>query len=112
MKKSDFEKADKAGQVQRIDAPEPAISSVKNNAAIPDNNSSLGAPAEEPQNLVFKLEDFIIVLRKLQQIKRHVTTAPTLKPKNLLDQIQFYDDGATRRVYLYVNNTWRYVALT
>jgi hypothetical protein len=58
------------------------------------------------------LQDFIIVLTALRAMKRHITTAPDFTPKNFLEQIQFYDDGAARRVYFYINNTWRYSSLT
>lgn len=58
------------------------------------------------------LEEFIIVLTALRKIKRHITAAPTIKPKNLVEQIQFYDDGTNKRIYFYINNTWRYATLT
>lgn len=44
--------------------------------------------------------------------KQHLTSAPTFNPVNFYEQIQFYDDGTNRRIYLYINNTWRYVTLT
>lgn len=40
------------------------------------------------------------------------SSAPTHVPKRLVDQIILYESGATRRLYVYVNGTWRYVALT
>jgi len=58
------------------------------------------------------LEEFIIVLIALRKIKRHITAAPTIKPKNLVEQIQFYDDSSEQRIYFYINNTWRYAVLT
>jgi hypothetical protein len=58
------------------------------------------------------LDDYIVVLEALRRRKRHRTTAPAFKPLTLLEQIQFYDDGTNRRIYLYINNNWRYVALT
>jgi len=58
------------------------------------------------------ISEFSIVLSALRRVRKNLTSAPTLTPKNFLDQIQFYDDGSSRRVYFYVNNTWRYVTLT
>lgn len=59
-----------------------------------------------------QIEEFIVVLMALRKIKQHISSAPTLIPKHFLDQIQFYENGSTRRVYFYINNTWRYVAVT
>lgn len=48
----------------------------------------------------------------LTKIKQHGTTAPTYTPKKFIDQIYFYDDGVDRKLYLYINNTWRSTTLT
>jgi hypothetical protein len=58
------------------------------------------------------IDEFIIVLSALRLTKKHLAAAPTSTPKNFLDQIQFYDDGTNRRVYFYVNKTWRFATLT
>lgn len=58
------------------------------------------------------LADFLPVLFALRAPLKHYSTAPTFVPKTFLDQIQFYDDGTNYRLYLYINKTWRYVALT
>jgi hypothetical protein len=67
------------------------------------------APVSAPS---LSIDEFLIVLSALRMPKKHLTTAPTLTPKTLLDQIQFYDDGSNRRLYLYVNKVWRFVTLT
>lgn len=43
-----------------------------------------------------------------------VSTAPTLTPTRLINQIQIYTNGATYRLYIYdtTNNVWRYSTLT
>lgn len=64
----------------------------------------------------FDFEEFIIILEALRRPKKHLTTAPTFTPRNLVDAIQFYDDEhpttPTRRIYFYINNNWRYATLT
>ena len=55
---------------------------------------------------------YLAFLEAMRTTKKHIDTAPTFTPKNFYEQIQFYDDGAIRRVYLYINGDWRYVALT
>lgn len=55
---------------------------------------------------------YLSFLEGMRVLKKHIDTAPTFTPKNFFEQIQFYDDGATRRIYLYINGDWRYVALT
>lgn len=57
-------------------------------------------------------EDYSSTLFKARQLRRNLTTPPTLVPKTLLDQIQFYDDGTNRRIYFFVNNAWTYVSLS
>ena len=55
---------------------------------------------------------FIALLNVLRKPKYYLTSAPTFTPKNFLEQIQFYDTGGVRRLYLYINSNWRYVTLT
>jgi hypothetical protein len=57
-------------------------------------------------------ESFIPILAQLRGLKKTLTAAPTFIPKNVPDSFQFYDSGGVRRLYLYVNKTWRYVVLT
>ena len=65
-----------------------------------------------PDTLPFKLEDYIAILQTLRSTAKFLTSAPTFTPKSFVESIQFFDDGADFRLYLYVNGTWRYVALT
>lgn len=65
-----------------------------------------------PENQTQDLDDFLPLLFLLRYPRRHLTAAPTFTPKNFLEQIQSFDDGTNRRLYLYINKTWRYVALT
>ncbi len=51
-------------------------------------------------------------INDLIDLKKTISVAPTFTPTKFIDQIQFYDDGTNFRLYLYVNNVWRYVALT
>jgi hypothetical protein len=44
--------------------------------------------------------------------KRYVTTVPTHEPRNFWEQVVFYDDGTSRRVYYYFNGSWSYTELT
>jgi hypothetical protein len=59
-----------------------------------------------------EMAGFLPFLAALRAVKRPVSTAPTATPKNLLDQFAIYENGATRRLYVYVGGTWRYTALT
>jgi len=51
-------------------------------------------------------------IKNIKKIKQHVTSAPTYTPKTFFDQIVFYDDGSTRRIYFYINSAWYYATLT
>lgn len=67
---------------------------------------------EEKPVFDFRPEDYINILNQIRVTKRHITVAPTITPKNFMEQIQLFDDGVDYRLYLFVNGTWRYVALT
>ncbi len=43
-----------------------------------------------------------------------VSTAPSVAPTNVYQQVKLYANGSTYRLYLYdyLNRAWRYVALT
>ncbi|MEW6606070.1 MAG: hypothetical protein AB1414_01280 [bacterium] len=41
-----------------------------------------------------------------------VATVPTGEPKNFFEQFVLYESGVTYRLYVYLGNTWCYVALT
>lgn len=58
------------------------------------------------------LKEYESILQMLRTVRRPVSTAPTFIPKNFLEMFQIYENGATIRLYVYVNRTWRYVALT
>jgi len=76
--------------------------------------TSIEPPAvpEKPTPPALDLETYLAVLEGMKRPKRHLTAAPTFTPQNLAEQIQFYDDGTNRRVYFYINKTWRYATLT
>ncbi len=54
------------------------------------------------------------LINLLRTIKRNRTAAPTITPRNFLEQIEFYDDGVNMRLYVWVNKTrgWRYTTLS
>ena len=92
MTQDEFNQKQAAGEVQVI---EPQVS---------QNPPQPSAPNP--------VEEYLTVLEALRRPRASLTTAPTFIPQTLTDQIQFYDDGVNRRLYLYVNKVWRYVALT
>ena len=97
-KKKSLEDQLKAGEIEMVDnTPPPSEVSSQNTAEDPTKPT---------------LETYLAILQQLRTQKRHLTSAPTFTPKNFYESIQFYDTGGTRRLYLYVNKTWRYVALT
>lgn len=54
-----------------------------------------------------------IYIKDLINIKKTISTVPTFTPKKLIDQIQFYFDGSTTyRLYIYINNEWKYTTLS
>lgn len=81
-----------------------------------NDETALLSPADlqntQDNNLGFKIEDYIAILQILRAPAKFLTSAPTYTPKSFVESIQFFDDGVDFRLYLYINGTWRYVALT
>lgn len=98
MEEEEFRKLQKEGRVEEIKEGEPKEIKI---SVRRENDLKLGT-----------FETFETFLELLRQIKRHRTTVPTHKPQSFIEQIEFYDDGTNFRVYFYIKNTWRYVALT
>lgn len=95
----DIEKKKKAKEVTVVDP-------------VADAQKAAGNVPPPPEDLSGFLQTYGVLLQALRTIKRPVATAPTFTPRTLTDQIQYYDSGGTRRLYLYISGTWRYVALT
>lgn len=53
-------------------------------------------------------------LNEITGIIETVTTVPTGKPINLINQFKFYSTGGVYRLYIYDarNNSWKYTSLT
>jgi hypothetical protein len=63
-------------------------------------------------NIEDKLNEVGFKFNETYDTKQPVSVAPTYTPKNFYEQIVLYVNGATIRLYVYVNGTWRYSALT
>lgn len=97
MLKDEFNKKVKSGEVTFSKEKKPSEEKATNNSNKFDDS---------------KIEDYVALFQKLRVTKRHLTSAPTFTPKDFYESIQFYDTGGVRRLYLFINGSWRYVALT
>lgn len=52
------------------------------------------------------------LIDEFRRFKSSISSAPTGVPKNFFEQFEFYENGATRRLYVYVGSSWRYCSLT
>lgn len=70
----------------------------------------LNTKIEEIDDSVVKPVEISELFGKFQT----VSAVPTGVPNRLINQIQFYSNGSTYRLYIYdtINNVWRYTALT
>ena len=61
-----------------------------------------------------QFETFLRLASVLNTSARHVDTAPSYTPKNLLEQFVLYKNGSTYRLYVWFgpDEGWRYVGLT
>lgn len=72
-----------------------------------------GTPPSPPEHSsAYRFEDFLPLLVELLSPKQYLIAAPNFVPRNFLEAIQLMDDGVNRRVYFYMNGSWRYTALT
>ena len=69
-------------------------------------------PQSDAKTFEQNISPYLVFLEAMRTNKVHIEVAPTLTPKNFYEQIQFYDSGGVRRLYLYINGDWRYVTLT
>lgn len=81
---------------------------------------------EQPRDLdIRQIQEDIRVLKEERKLEEHskrlyfgeklnevFTSAPTYIPKTFREQFVFYDTGGVRRLYVYVNGSWRYSTLT
>jgi len=70
------------------------------------------APSDTMKNLEMDFNMYLPFFEMLRQIKRPVDAAPTYTPRSFIEQIVFYKNGTTLRLYLYFGNAWHYVALS
>lgn len=55
---------------------------------------------------------YIPLFKQMRSVKRPLSAAPTFTPQNFLEQIQFYKNGSTYRVYFYIEGSWKYSTLS
>ena len=51
-------------------------------------------------------------IEDLQGLFKSISSVPTHSPRNFYEQIVFYKNGATYRLYFYVEDSWHYASLT
>ena len=67
---------------------------------------------KKTENAMISSEYLLTVFKEVLQLKKFSANAPTYYPKNFFEQIYFYHNGADYRVYFWVDNAWKYTALT
>lgn len=61
---------------------------------------------------LYTIEEVVNLLRSAEEIRKHISTAPSFDPRNRREQVQFWTDGVSARAYFNINNAWWYVDLT
>ena len=101
MIQSELDRLQKEGKVENINTP---------GLTIDELASRVDRMFTENQMSPVDKNDIQMFLYLLRGIKQHITSAPTNIPKNFLQQIEFYDDGTEKRMYLFINNAWTKIA--
>lgn len=82
-------------------------------AVITPNDPTIPKDLLLPDLTQYKLDDFIPVLVLLRSTLKAVSTAPTLIPRNFMEQVVLYSSGGTYRIYFYIVGVgWKYATLT
>jgi hypothetical protein len=80
---------------------------------VTEDESLLSTPTEKKNKTIEEaFAPYIIFLNAMKVTKKALTSAPTFEPKTFYQQIQLYDSGGVRRLYIYINGAWRYVVIT
>ena len=67
----------------------------------------------EPEYPTSKQRLEAVFLEQIGGMLKPITSVPTHTPRNFFEQIVLYDSpSGTDRLYIYVQNIWRYVDLT
>lgn len=76
----------------------------------------------QPKTSVPKIDDSIFVnttdktatdaARELIGLKKTNSAVPTYIPKSFLEQIYLYKNSTDYRLYVYLNNEWKYIDFT
>lgn len=96
MEQSDFDKKQKEKGVEYI-VPQPLEADLEN--PVPKSSQDFE-------------RQYASLLLQLRTVRQPVSAIPSFIPRNFLEQIQIYENGATYRLYIYMNGTWRYTTLT
>lgn len=94
MESLDFEKQQKDGKVELVKPQE------------------LEGDIVKPPEVKNMEEEYPTLLFALRTVRQTISTAPTFTPRSFAEQIQIYKNGTTYRLYVYVDDTWRYTTLT
>lgn len=101
MTEKEYNAKNEKKEIKEVKVPEkPAISDFQNDSP--------------EQKADYNFAQYLNFLDAMKTIKKVVSVAPTAVPRNFFNQIQFYENAGTYRIYIYVSATagWRYVALT
>lgn len=52
------------------------------------------------------------ILELLLKSKKTISSVPTHIPRNMYEQIEFYENDTTRKLYIFINGVWYSTTLT
>ena len=81
-----------------------------------DSGGGVGGNISIAEEKIKQLEERIEGLERRtfysEGLNKIFTSAPTYMPKTFSQQFVLYDTGGVRRLYVFVNGSWRYSVLT
>lgn len=94
MNTNEFDTLQKEGKVEIIEQP-----------VIPPNLA-------QQQEIDMSKFDLSALLVSMKTIRKPTSVVPTVTPRTFIDQFQFYVNGTTYRLYVFIGGVWRYTTLT
>ena len=92
MEEKEFNKKVKKGEVKEI--------------KVKDQEEKKDRPGIDTD---FRVEDYHAEIRSLKRLARYTSSAPSVSPRGILKQFDFYESGGAYRLYAYIKDSWKKV---
>jgi len=114
MSQSDTNKSEKKEETKKPDMDQVQLDLDDLSAKVANIQSQLSIPQPKESLTLDEIKTNINTYGSwiYQGVMRSGTSVPTHSPKNREEQIYFYKNGSTYRLYVWIDGSWKYTSLT